>query len=228
MIGAIPRRGRDSNKFAARQRARLRRLARADRRAVPGASESAMRAGAGYVTAFVPASLNLVFETRLLEVMTVPLPDRDGAAAAGRRRHGRSGTRAGPDALVLGPGLGRESGSVELVPRAGARRPRSRCCSTPTGSTPTRSGWSRSPVARRADRAHAARGRARAPARGRRGEIERSRLASRAAGGLAGGRRGRAEGRRHDRRRPRRERRRSAAAARRRWRRREPAMSCRA
>ena len=33
------------------------------------ASEAAMRAGAGYVTAFVPRSLNLVFETRLVEVM---------------------------------------------------------------------------------------------------------------------------------------------------------------
>jgi NAD(P)H-hydrate epimerase len=71
------------------------------------ASESAMRAGAGYVTALVPASLNLVFETRLLEAMSVPLPDVDGSllAVAAQTVLGRVG-RA--DALVLGPGLGRE------------------------------------------------------------------------------------------------------------------------
>src|SRR5204862_5426161 len=77
------------------------------------ASEAAMRAGAGYVTALVPASLNEIFEIRLLEVMTVPLPDRDGAlqpavAEAVTERLSRA------DALVLGPGLGREPGSVEL------------------------------------------------------------------------------------------------------------------
>ena len=43
------------------------------------AAEAAMRAGAGYVTAFVPASLNAIFESRLLEVMTVPAPDAGGA-----------------------------------------------------------------------------------------------------------------------------------------------------
>src|SRR5205814_3491041 len=41
-------------------------------------AEAAMRAGAGYVTACVPASLNAIFEVKLTEVMTRPLPDRDG------------------------------------------------------------------------------------------------------------------------------------------------------
>ncbi len=45
------------------------------------AAEAAMRAGAGYVTACVAASLNTIFELRLLEVMTAPVPDRDGAIA---------------------------------------------------------------------------------------------------------------------------------------------------
>ena len=89
------------------------------------ASESAMRAGAGYVTAFVPASLNLVFETRLLEVMTVPLPDarwraaRRPASTRVLERVGRS------DALVLGPGMGRAQETVELagVWRAGSTMP---------------------------------------------------------------------------------------------------------
>ena len=78
------------------------------------ASESAMRAGAGYVTALVPASLNLVFETRLLEVMSVPLPDVGGSLVADAEETvlGRVG-RA--DALVLGPGLGREPEALELA-----------------------------------------------------------------------------------------------------------------
>jgi NAD(P)H-hydrate epimerase len=78
------------------------------------ACESAMRAGAGYVTALVPASLNIVFEERLLEVMSVPLPDAAGALTPEAidiilERAQRAG------ALVLGPGLGREDGTFELA-----------------------------------------------------------------------------------------------------------------
>jgi len=78
------------------------------------ASEAAARAGAGYVTACVPASLNLIFETRLLEVMTVPLPDTDGSldprgADTVLERVSRS------DSLVLGPGIGRQPGAFELA-----------------------------------------------------------------------------------------------------------------
>jgi NAD(P)H-hydrate epimerase len=112
VVALIPRRDRDSTKFAAGSV-----LVCGGSLGLTGApclaSESAMRAGAGYVTAFVPASLNLVFEMRLLEVMTVPLPDRDGAlepAGLDRvlDRAGRS------DALVLGPGIGRAQETVEL------------------------------------------------------------------------------------------------------------------
>ena len=79
-----------------------------------------MRAGAGYVTALVPASLNLVFEQRLLEVMSVPLPDEDGALTpAGLDVVLERAARAG--ALVLGPGLGRAEGTFELA-RELARR----------------------------------------------------------------------------------------------------------
>ncbi|MDP2713009.1 MAG: NAD(P)H-hydrate epimerase, partial [Solirubrobacteraceae bacterium] len=67
------------------------------------AAEAAMRAGAGYVTGLVPASLGLVFETRLLEVMTRGLPDDDGAfTVAGIEVALGALARAG--ALVLGPG----------------------------------------------------------------------------------------------------------------------------
>lgn len=109
----IPRRGRDSTKFAAGSV-----LVCGGSTGLTGApcmaSESAMRAGAGYVTACIPASLNAIFESRLLEVMTVPLPDRSGSLVPGAgqvvlERAARS------NALVLGPGLGREDATFELA-----------------------------------------------------------------------------------------------------------------
>jgi NAD(P)H-hydrate epimerase len=99
----VPRRGRESTKFAAGSV-----IVCGGSTGLTGAvcmaSESAMRAGAGYVTAMIPASLNLVFEVHLLEVMTVPLPDSGGSLAASAadavlERAGRA------DAVVLGPGL---------------------------------------------------------------------------------------------------------------------------
>lgn len=84
------------------------------------AAMAAQRTGAGYVTAFVPRSLNTVFETRLLEVMTVPLPDDQGQLqAAGVETLVERTRRA--DACVLGPGIGRGDGAAALV-RAAAQR----------------------------------------------------------------------------------------------------------
>jgi ADP-dependent NAD(P)H-hydrate dehydratase / NAD(P)H-hydrate epimerase len=78
------------------------------------ASEAAQRAGAGYVTALVPASLDYVFEQRLLEAMSVALPDEHGALTGDAldeilRRCERAG------ALVLGPGIGRAQATQALV-----------------------------------------------------------------------------------------------------------------
>jgi NAD(P)H-hydrate epimerase len=82
--------------------------------AVCMACEGAMRAGAGWVRAAVPASLNQIFEVKLTEVMSVPLADREGhlvedaadpVLAAAERA----------DAVVLGPGLGREPESFALA-----------------------------------------------------------------------------------------------------------------
>jgi ADP-dependent NAD(P)H-hydrate dehydratase / NAD(P)H-hydrate epimerase len=84
------------------------------------AAMAAARAGAGYVTALVPAELQPIFETRLLEVMTRGLPDDDAAH-----------TRAGADgaleltgrggALVLGCGAGRGDGAVAFLREVAAR-----------------------------------------------------------------------------------------------------------
>ncbi|HEX8977165.1 MAG TPA: NAD(P)H-hydrate epimerase, partial [Solirubrobacteraceae bacterium] len=95
ILDAIPRRGRESTKFAAGSV-----LICGGSLGLTGApcmaAEAAMRAGAGYVTVLGPESLNLVFELRLVEVMSVPLPDDGGAllppgAGAVRARAARAG-----------------------------------------------------------------------------------------------------------------------------------------
>ena len=117
----IPRRGRESTKFAAGAV-----LVCGGSIGLTGApclaSEAAMRAGAGYVTAMIPRSLNLIFESRLLEVMTVPLPDKEGSLepAAAELVLERS---ARANSLVLGPGIGRRDGAAELARTLAAAAP---------------------------------------------------------------------------------------------------------
>ena len=119
VVDRIPQRGSDSTKFAAGAV-----VVCGGSTGLTGAPsmacESAMRAGAGYVTALIPASLNLVFEVRLLEAMSVPLPDDDGALTlqAGDTVLERAG-RA--DALVLGPGLGRADATFALAREVAVR-----------------------------------------------------------------------------------------------------------
>ncbi|MGH2859858.1 MAG: NAD(P)H-hydrate dehydratase, partial [Solirubrobacteraceae bacterium] len=121
VLDLIPRRGRDSTKFAAGAV-----LVCGGSSGLTGApclaAEAAMRAGAGYVTALVPASLDVIFEQRLLEVMSVGLPDCAGALTPDGvdtvlERAGRAG------ALVLGPGLGRDDPSLQFARQLAARMP---------------------------------------------------------------------------------------------------------
>jgi NAD(P)H-hydrate epimerase len=119
---AVPRRGADSTKFAAGSV-----LVCGGSPGLTGAvcmaCESAMRAGAGYVTALVPAALSQIFEVRLLEVMTLALADDEGhLTPAALETLNERVERA--DALVLGPGLGREAASLEFARRAAAKLPR--------------------------------------------------------------------------------------------------------
>ena len=143
VVAEIPHRAHDSTKFAAGAV-----LVCGGSTGLTGApclaSEAAMRAGAGYVTALIPASLNLVFEQRLLEVMSVPLPDHGGALTPAAldevlQRAGRAG------ALVLGPGFGRDADTAGR-PRARPARRRSRCCLMPTASTPMPGDWKHWPA----------------------------------------------------------------------------------
>jgi ADP-dependent NAD(P)H-hydrate dehydratase / NAD(P)H-hydrate epimerase len=119
VVAGIPTRGRESTKFAAGAV-----LVCGGSTGLTGApclaSEAAQRAGAGYVTALVPASLNYVFEQRLLEAMSVPLSDLEGALQPSAAETILERTqRAG--AIVLGPGLGREPETFALARAVAAR-----------------------------------------------------------------------------------------------------------
>jgi hydroxyethylthiazole kinase-like uncharacterized protein yjeF len=81
------------------------------------ASRAAMRAGAGYVTACVPASLSNIFEVVLTEVMSVALPEDGTAADVVLERAERA------DAVALGPGLGRSEQAFEYARRLAAELP---------------------------------------------------------------------------------------------------------
>lgn len=79
------------------------------------AAEAALRAGAGVVTAAVPASLNRVFETKLLEVMTLPLADNGTGHLAATGLENLLDASESVDCIALGPGLGRDPGSSSLT-----------------------------------------------------------------------------------------------------------------
>ena len=119
VLDAVPHRAHDSTKFAASSV-----LVCGGSTGLTGApsmaAESAMRAGAGYVTVLVPASLNLVFEVRLQEVMSVPLHDRAGALTPDALDSALERAERA-DAFVLGPGLGRQPGSFKLARRLARR-----------------------------------------------------------------------------------------------------------
>jgi NAD(P)H-hydrate epimerase len=84
------------------------------------AAEAAIRAGAGYATVAVPEDLEPIFEVKLTEVMSAACPGPPG--------------RLGPDSLepvlaacrraaavLLGPGLGREPGTLTFAREFAAR-----------------------------------------------------------------------------------------------------------
>jgi NAD(P)H-hydrate epimerase len=113
VLGLVPRRTERDNKYSAGSV-----LVVGGSTGLTGApsltSEAALRAGAGIVTACVPASLNVVFEQRLVEVMTRPCPDEDGTMTPEAADEILAAAeRAG--AIALGPGLGRTEGARALV-----------------------------------------------------------------------------------------------------------------
>jgi NAD(P)H-hydrate epimerase len=79
------------------------------------ASESALRSGAGVVTAAVPANLNEIFEQRLLEVMTLPVADDDSGHFTSTSLEELFAAAEVFDAVAVGPGLGRDSDCTDMI-----------------------------------------------------------------------------------------------------------------
>jgi NAD(P)H-hydrate epimerase len=118
VLALAPRRGSRSTKFSSGQVA-IAGGSRGLTGAVRMSSLAAIRAGAGYATVAVPAELEPVFEAGQPEVMSVGCPGGDGCLApASLKAVLRTFERAA--AGVLGPGVGRDPGSVELVRDAAA------------------------------------------------------------------------------------------------------------
>jgi ADP-dependent NAD(P)H-hydrate dehydratase / NAD(P)H-hydrate epimerase len=113
VLALLPRRGPRSTKFSSGQVA-IAGGSRGLTGAVRMSSLAAIRAGAGYATVAVPAELEPVFEAGEPEVMSVGCPGGDGCLApASAKAVLRAFERAA--AGVLGPGLGRDPGAVELA-----------------------------------------------------------------------------------------------------------------
>jgi NAD(P)H-hydrate epimerase len=118
VLGLAPRRGARSTKFSSGQVA-IAGGSRGLTGAVQMSSQAAIRAGAGYATVAVPADLEPIFEAGQPEVMSVGCPGGDGCLApASLKAVLRTFERAA--AGVLGPGMGRDPGTVELARDAAA------------------------------------------------------------------------------------------------------------
>jgi ADP-dependent NAD(P)H-hydrate dehydratase / NAD(P)H-hydrate epimerase len=120
VLALLPRRAARSTKFSSGHV-----LVAGGSRGLTGAprlaAHAAMRAGAGYLTACVPGSVQAILAGGgLPELMTVGLPDEEGSLlAAGVDAVLAAAERGG--ALALGPGLGRRPGAVAFA-RELARR----------------------------------------------------------------------------------------------------------
>jgi NAD(P)H-hydrate epimerase len=113
ILTLLPRRGPRSTKFSSGQ-VTVAGGSRGLTGAVRMASAAAIRAGAGYATVAVPADLEPIFGAGEPEVMSAGCPGGDGRLAPGSAKAVlRAFERAA--AGVLGPGLGRDPGSVELA-----------------------------------------------------------------------------------------------------------------
>lgn len=113
VLELAPRRGPRSTKFSSGQ-VTIAGGSRGLTGAVRMASLAAIRAGAGYATAAVPADLEMVFELAQPEVMSAGCPGGDGCLVpASEKAVLRTFERAA--AGVFGPGLGRDPGSFELA-----------------------------------------------------------------------------------------------------------------
>jgi len=116
VLDLLPVRGPQSTKFSSGQVV-IAGGSRGLTGAVRMSSLAAIRAGAGYATVAVPVDLEAIFEGSQPEVMSVGCPGGDGCLApAGLKAIRKTFERAA--AGVIGPGMGRDPGSVELAREA--------------------------------------------------------------------------------------------------------------
>lgn len=85
------------------------------------AARAALRSGVGLVTVGVPESLNDIFEEKLTEAMTLPLPETAERTLAPEGLDKIIAALDGKTALALGPGISTNGGTLalvtELIPR---------------------------------------------------------------------------------------------------------------
>jgi hydroxyethylthiazole kinase-like uncharacterized protein yjeF len=116
VLSLLPRRGPRSTKFSSGQVA-ITGGSRGLTGAVQMCAAAAIRAGAGYATVAVPADLEPILAAAQPEVMSVACPGGDGCLAPASLKAVLR-TFEGAAAGVLGPGLGRDPGAVELAREA--------------------------------------------------------------------------------------------------------------
>lgn len=76
---------------------------------------SAYRSGAGLVKIVVPKSLNSIFEIKLTEAMTIPVEDNGCGFLKIENKLSIIKHLEWADAILIGPGLGREKSTNELI-----------------------------------------------------------------------------------------------------------------
>jgi NAD(P)H-hydrate epimerase len=79
------------------------------------AAKAALRIGAGLVTVAVPSSMNDVLEAKLLEAMTIPMPETKARTFSRTAFDRLAAFIAARTAIAIGPGLSTHPETVELV-----------------------------------------------------------------------------------------------------------------
>jgi NAD(P)H-hydrate epimerase len=116
VLDLLPARGAQSTKFSSGQVV-IAGGSKGLTGAVRMSSLAAIRAGAGYATVAVPAELEAIFESSQPEVMSVGCPGGDGCLAPAALKTIRKAFERAAGG-VIGPGMGRDPGSVELAREA--------------------------------------------------------------------------------------------------------------
>ncbi|MDP3092355.1 MAG: NAD(P)H-hydrate dehydratase [Nitrospira sp.] len=78
-------------------------------------AQAALRMGAGLVTVAIPASVNDVLEAKLLEVMTIPMPETKARTLSRAALDRLKDFIAARTAVAIGPGLSTHPETIELV-----------------------------------------------------------------------------------------------------------------